>query len=107
MRFRRKSLAGLALAVASITALAACSSSRYRSGGPANGVKVPGGIGSVPMAAAGGTKRAGTITWALEPDAARTGSCRWCLRPTTDRHRQGRPLATLLATGASSCPETG
>ena len=48
MRFRRKSIAGLALAVASITALAACSSSRYRSGGPANGVKVPGGIGRCP-----------------------------------------------------------
>ncbi len=47
--FRRKSIAELALAVASITALTACSgSSRYSSGGPAaNGVKVPGGIGSV------------------------------------------------------------
>jgi peptide/nickel transport system substrate-binding protein len=76
MRFRSsKKAAGLALAVASVTALAACSSSGSSSGGGSNSngspsvVKVPGGIGSIPMAAAGGKKKAGTITWAMAPGA--------------------------------------
>src|SRR5450432_417578 len=54
MMFRSKTVAGLALAVASVTALAACSSSGSGSGGGNNNssssvVKVPGGIGSVPV----------------------------------------------------------
>ena len=73
MKFRSKTAAGLALAVASITALAACSSSGSSSGGGGNTnaskVTVPGGIGSVPVAASGGTKKAGTITWAMSPSA--------------------------------------
>jgi peptide/nickel transport system substrate-binding protein len=75
MMFRSKKVAGLALAVASVTALAACSSSGSGGGGgnTNNGsssvVKVPGGIGSIPMAAAGAKKKAGTITWAMAPGA--------------------------------------
>ncbi len=59
MMFRSKKVAGLALAVASVTALAACSSGGSSGGGGNNNngsssvVKVPGGIGSIPMAAAG------------------------------------------------------
>src|SRR5213082_3026650 len=54
MKFRSKKVAGLALAVASITALAACSSSGSSSGNTTAGkVTVPGGIGSVPLAAPG------------------------------------------------------
>jgi peptide/nickel transport system substrate-binding protein len=72
--FRSKKVAGLALAMASVTALAACSSSGSSGGGGNNNsspsvVKVPGGIGSIPMAAAGGKKKAGTITWAMAPGA--------------------------------------
>jgi len=70
MKFRSKKVAGLALAVASITALAACSSSGSSSGGGNNNagkVTVPGGIGSVPLAAPGGKIKAGTITWSLSP----------------------------------------
>ena len=74
MKYRSKTkVAGVALAVASITALAACSSSGSSSGGSNNTsssvVKVPGGIGSIPAAPAGGTKKAGTITWAMAPGA--------------------------------------
>ncbi len=74
MMFRSKKVAGLALAVASVTALAACSSSGSGGGGGNNNssssvVKVPGGIGSVPVAAAGAKVKAGTITWAMAPGA--------------------------------------
>src|SRR5512142_1377245 len=74
MMFRGKKVAGIALAAASITALAACSSGGSGGGGNNNNggssvVKVPGAIGSVPVAASGGTKKAGTITWALSPGA--------------------------------------
>jgi peptide/nickel transport system substrate-binding protein len=75
MMFRSKKVAGLALAVASVTALAACSSSGSSGGGGNNSnggsgvVKIPGGIGSIPMAAAGAKKKAGTITWAMAPGA--------------------------------------
>ena len=63
MMFRSKKVAGLALAVASVTALAACSSSGSGGGGGNNNnsastVKVPGGIGSVPVAASGGKVKA-------------------------------------------------
>jgi peptide/nickel transport system substrate-binding protein len=74
MKFRSKAIGGVALAVASITALAACSSSSNgsSSGGKATAgsVTIPGGIGSVPQAAAGGKVKAGTITWALQPGTA-------------------------------------
>jgi peptide/nickel transport system substrate-binding protein len=69
----KKAIGGLALAVASITALAACSSSSTTSGGNnnANGkLTVPGAIGSIPVAASGGKIKAGTITWALAPGTA-------------------------------------
>ncbi len=70
MRFRSKTIGGIAIAVVSITALAACSSSSNSSGKTASGaVTVPGAIGSVP-AAATGTQKAGTITWALGPGFA-------------------------------------
>jgi peptide/nickel transport system substrate-binding protein len=74
MIFRSKKVAGLALAVASVTALAACSSGGSGGGGGNNNnsastVKVPGAIGSVPVAASGGKVKAGTITWAMAPGA--------------------------------------
>jgi len=77
MRFRSKIAGGLLIAVAIITALTACSSSSNSSSssGTTNNnttpgsVTVPGGIGSVPLAAANGTKHAGTITWAMQPGA--------------------------------------
>jgi peptide/nickel transport system substrate-binding protein len=74
MKIRSKSIGGLALAVASITALAACSSSSSShgttGGTTTNGaVTVPGAIGSVP-AQASGTETAGTITWAEQPGAS-------------------------------------
>jgi len=71
MKFRSKAIGGLALAVASITALAACSSSSTSSsGGTTNGhVTYPGGTGSIPLAASGGKVKAGTITWAMQPGA--------------------------------------
>ena len=74
MKFRSKAIGAVALAVASITALAACSSSS--SGSSSSGkttsgaVKIPGGIGQIPVAAAGGKVKAGTITWALQPGTA-------------------------------------
>jgi len=68
MRFRSKALGGIAVAVASITALAACSSSSSGSTNASGGsVTVPGGIGKVPLAAAGGKIHAGTITWSVLP----------------------------------------
>ncbi|HZI77280.1 MAG TPA: hypothetical protein VFD73_25220, partial [Gemmatimonadales bacterium] len=75
MNYRSKTkVAGVALAVAGITALAACSSGGSSSSGGSNNnsssvVKVPGGIGSIPVAPAGETKKAGTITWAMAPGA--------------------------------------
>jgi peptide/nickel transport system substrate-binding protein len=68
MKFRRKALGGLVLAVASVTALAACSSSSGSGSSSSSGgvTKVAGGIGEVP-APASGTQKAGTITWALSP----------------------------------------
>jgi peptide/nickel transport system substrate-binding protein len=73
MRFRNKKLAGLALAVAGITALGACSSGGSGGGGGGNTtsgkVTVPGGIGFIPTAAAGAKKKAGTITWGMPPSA--------------------------------------
>ncbi len=72
MKIRSKSIGGLVLAVASITALAACSSSSSGSGGSntqGSAAKVAGGIGSVPVAAAGAKVHAGTITYALQPGA--------------------------------------
>ncbi len=70
MKFRSKS-AGVTIAVASLTALAACSGSHssMTTTTPPWTVTVPGGIGSVPLAAASATKKAGTITWALAPGA--------------------------------------
>jgi peptide/nickel transport system substrate-binding protein len=74
MMFRSKKVAGLALAVASVTALAACSSSGSSGGGNNNNnsasvVKIPGGIGSIPVAASGAKIKAGTITWGMQPGA--------------------------------------
>jgi len=72
MRFRSKAIGGIAVAVASITALAACSSSSSSSGGNSAApgvVKVAGGIGSVPQQATG-PQKAGTITWAIAPNTA-------------------------------------
>ncbi len=72
MKFRRKT-AGVAVAVASLTALAACSSSSNHSSTTTTttpgSVTVPGGIGAVPLAAANGPKHAGTITWSELPNA--------------------------------------
>jgi len=74
MKYRSKTkVAGVALAVAGLAALAACSSGGSSSSGSNNSsssvVKVQGGIGSIPAAPAGGTKKAGTITWAMAPGA--------------------------------------
>jgi len=71
MKFRYKT-AGVAVAVASLTGLAACSSSSNHSSTTTTtpgSVTVPGGIGSVPLAAASGPKHAGTITWSELPSA--------------------------------------
>jgi peptide/nickel transport system substrate-binding protein len=64
--------AGVAIAVASLTALAACSSSHSSTSSTTTPgtVTVPGGIGKVPVASASGPKKAGTITWAMEPGTA-------------------------------------
>ncbi len=72
MKIRSKSIGGLVLAVASITALAACSSSSSHSGSgntAGGAVTPPGAIGSVP-AQATGAEHAGTITWAEQPGAS-------------------------------------
>jgi len=68
MRFRSKAIGGIAIAVASITALAACSSSSSSSPGKtaSGATTVPGGIGSVPAAGTASGK-AGTITWGIPP----------------------------------------
>jgi peptide/nickel transport system substrate-binding protein len=70
MKFRSKTVGGLVLAVASVTALGACSSSSHSTTTTTTPgvVKVPGGIGSVPTAATD-TGKAGTITWAEGPGA--------------------------------------
>ena len=68
MKFRSKAFGGLALAVASITALAACSSSGCSSGAaarPPRTSRTPAGPGTIPVAASGAKVKAGTITWAL------------------------------------------
>ena len=71
----RKSIGGIALAVASITALAACSSSGSSGGGGSSSnsaggtTKIPGGLGTVP-AQATGAQTTGTVTWAISPGAA-------------------------------------
>jgi peptide/nickel transport system substrate-binding protein len=67
---KKKYIAGLALAVAGVTALAACSSSSSSSGSTSNGVtKVPGGIGEIPAAGTPSGKAA-TFTWAEGPGFA-------------------------------------
>ncbi|HTX29150.1 MAG TPA: hypothetical protein VME19_19265, partial [Streptosporangiaceae bacterium] len=69
----RSKTAGVAVAVASLTALAACSSSSHSpttTTTTPGAVTVPGGIGSVPLASATGPKKAGTITWAMQPNTA-------------------------------------
>ena len=55
IKFRSKAIGGLALAVASVTALAACSSSSTSSGGntTTGHITCPGGIGTIPLAASG------------------------------------------------------
>ena len=71
MRFRSKT-ALAAVAVTSVTALAACSNSHSATGGSTTApgtVTVPGGLGNVPLASATGPKKAGTITWAMQPGA--------------------------------------
>jgi peptide/nickel transport system substrate-binding protein len=77
MRLRSKTAGGLLVAVATITALAACSSSSSSSSSSTTtttpgSVTVPGGMGSVPLAAANGPKHAGTITWAIQPGTTPT-----------------------------------
>ncbi|MBV9379339.1 MAG: hypothetical protein JOY82_21985 [Streptosporangiaceae bacterium] len=67
MRLMSLRAAGVFLAVAGLAVLSACSSSSNSGGGGGNGaITLPGGLGSVP-AAATGTEKAGTITWALGP----------------------------------------
>jgi peptide/nickel transport system substrate-binding protein len=68
----RSKTAGVAVAVASLTALAACSSSSHSpttTTTTPGTVTVPGGLGTVPLASASGPKKAGTITWAMQPGA--------------------------------------
>lgn len=71
MRFGKVS-AGAIIAIAGMTAVAACSSSGSGGGGTGssggNGVTYPGSTGSIP-AMATGAQKAGTITWALQPSA--------------------------------------
>jgi peptide/nickel transport system substrate-binding protein len=73
-RFGTKRIGGLALAVAGITALAACSSSSGSSSSSTNtptlpgAVTQPGSIGTIPAAGTPSGK-AGTITYALQPGA--------------------------------------
>jgi peptide/nickel transport system substrate-binding protein len=68
---RRRKIFGTAVALASLTSLAACSSSSSNTSttnttSPGH-VTVPGAIGAVPLAAANGPKKAGTITWSVLP----------------------------------------
>lgn len=70
MRFGKAS-AGAIIAVAGLTAVGACSSSSSGGGGTTGGagsVTFPGALGSIP-AAATGTQKPGTITFALQPGA--------------------------------------
>jgi peptide/nickel transport system substrate-binding protein len=73
-RFGTKRIGGLALAVAGITALAACSSSSSSSGSstntttPSGTITQPGSIGAIPAAGTASGK-VGTITYALQPGA--------------------------------------
>jgi peptide/nickel transport system substrate-binding protein len=73
MKFRSRT-ASVAVAVASLVALAACSSSSHgttsTTTAPAGTVTVPGAIGDVPLASATGPKKAGTISWAMQPGTA-------------------------------------
>jgi peptide/nickel transport system substrate-binding protein len=72
MKFRSRT-ASVAVAVASLVALAACSTSHSATGtatAPQGTVTVPGAIGDVPLASATGPKKAGTITWAMQPGTA-------------------------------------
>ena len=78
MKFRSKAIGGLALAVASITALAACSSSSTSSGGSTtNGnITLPGGIGSVPLRPPAPSPRPGRSPTRFSPGPAPTRSSR-------------------------------
>ncbi|MGH3151051.1 MAG: hypothetical protein ACRDOB_10010 [Streptosporangiaceae bacterium] len=73
-RFGKRGIGGLALAVAGVTALAACSSTNSSgSASPTSnspgGVREPGSVGVIPAAGTpSGT--AGTVTYALQPGAA-------------------------------------
>lgn len=70
MRFKSRIVGTLAIAVASATALAACSSSHSSAGtsnnAPGGNITVAGAIGSVPQASTG-TQKSGTVSWALAP----------------------------------------
>jgi peptide/nickel transport system substrate-binding protein len=69
MKLGKARLGGIAIAIAGVTALAACSSSSGGSNASSGGqVTLPGGYGSVPGQATG-TETAGTITWAMQPGA--------------------------------------
>jgi peptide/nickel transport system substrate-binding protein len=67
---RKRIVAGVALAAASVTLLAACAGSSSSPGGGASStappIMVPGSIGNV-YPAASGAETAGTITWAEQP----------------------------------------
>jgi peptide/nickel transport system substrate-binding protein len=65
---KKKYIVGLALAVASVTALAACSSSSSSTSTTSGVTTVAGGIGGVPAAGTPSGK-AGTITWSELPGA--------------------------------------
>jgi peptide/nickel transport system substrate-binding protein len=76
MKFRSTTIAGVALAVASITALAACSSNSSSPSGNStssgsSAIGLQGQYGKVP-AQASGTQHAGTITMAEPPNSAPT-----------------------------------
>jgi peptide/nickel transport system substrate-binding protein len=69
MKLGKARLGGMIIAVAGVTALAACSSSSGGNNASSAGqITLPGGYGSVPNAATG-TETAGTITWAMQPGA--------------------------------------
>jgi peptide/nickel transport system substrate-binding protein len=87
----RKTIGGLALAVASITALAACSSSSHSGSGSSNssGIGLQGEFGKVPPMASG-AQHAGTVTVAGPPNSAPT----WIL-----------PLVTGAANSVYTVPE--
>jgi peptide/nickel transport system substrate-binding protein len=86
----RKTIGGLALAVASITALAACSSSSHGNGSTnSSGVGLQGEFGKVPPQASG-TQKAGTITVATPPNSTPT----WIL-----------PIVTGAANSVYTVPE--